>query len=369
MQDKRGLSAIVATLIIILLVLVAVGIVWVVIRNIITEGAEGIELGRFTFDLSIKSAYIDGTNVKVTVRRSPGGGNLIGVKFIFLNSTDSIIVNRNIPLTELQERLFSFDSNDVGDISALQEVSVAPIYESSSGTETVGEITDTATISGSGNGGNGNGGNGGNGNGGNGGNGGAVCGDGSLDLGEECDDGNTDDGDGCSSTCQDEGAGQSFCGDGTCDIIEDSSNCPVDCGIPASCDGIWDGNDAGINECDGTPLPTNCLSDCTCSVGFTLDGVGGCNLNSPINTGTIFSVWPSGAVKYFDSEDLPTDVSGYTMYYVNFSNSEENGCFRITWAEYMDTNGRSYIRTEFMVNISGGDDDGYLIWEAENCGA
>jgi hypothetical protein len=52
---------------------------------------------------------------------------------------------------------------------------------------------------------------------------------------------------------------------------------------------------------------------------------------------------------------------------VNFSNSEENGCFRITWAEYMETNGRSYLRTEFIVNISVG--EGYYVWEAYNCGA
>jgi len=309
MQDKRGLSAIVATLIIILLVLVAAGIIWVVVRNIISEGAEGIELGRFTFDLSIKSAYIDGTNVKVLIRRSPGGGDLIGVKFIFFNSTDSISVDRKIPLAELQERLFSFDSSEVGDINALQEVSVAPIYESSSGRETVGEITDTATISSSlppgSNGDNGD-------NGGNGGNG-------------------------------------------------DNGEPPA----PDSCDGVWNQTDidAGI-ECDGG---VNCNSDCTCSVGFTADGVGGCTLNPPINTGTIFSVWPLGAVKYFDSEDLPIDVSEYTMYYVNFSGSAENGCFRITWAEYMETNGRSYIRTEFIVNISVS--EGYYVWEAGDCGA
>ena len=148
-NSSKGLSTIVATLIIILLVLVAAGIIWVVVRNIITEGAEGIELGRFTFDLSIKSAYIDGTNVKVIVRRSPGGGDLVGVKFIFFNGTHSISADRKIPLSELQEELFSFDSAEVGDIDALQEVSVAPIYESSSGKETVGDITDTATISGS----------------------------------------------------------------------------------------------------------------------------------------------------------------------------------------------------------------------------
>jgi len=32
-----------------------------------------------------------------------------------------------------------------------------------------------------------------------------VCGNGTLDAGEQCDDGNTADGDGCSATCQLEG--------------------------------------------------------------------------------------------------------------------------------------------------------------------
>jgi hypothetical protein len=360
MQDKRGLSAIVATLIIILLVLVAAGIVWVVVRNIITEGTEGIELGRFTFDLSIRSAYIDGTNVKVTVKRNSGGGDLVGVRFIFFNGTGSIIVNRNIPLIELQEELFIFDSNDVGDINALQRVSVAPIYELSSGTETIGDITDTATISDSPPPG---------GNGGNGGNGGTgppdtgYCGDNIIQ---------NPNGNGELEICDRTSLGGENCisqgfdgGTLACNVdclAFDTFSCTSQ--APASCNGSWNPpEDPGV-ECDGG---ANCNLDCTCPTGFTADTFGGCTLNPLINNGTIYSVWPIGAVKYFDSEDLPIDVSGYTMYYVNFSNSAENGCFRITWAEYMDTNGRSYIRTEFMVNISVG--EVYNVWEAENCGA
>ena len=37
----------------------------------------------------------------------------------------------------------------------------------------------------------------------------AVCGNGTVDPGETCDDSNTTDGDGCSSTCQDETGGAS----------------------------------------------------------------------------------------------------------------------------------------------------------------
>jgi flagellin-like protein len=46
-NDKRGISPVITTLIIILLALVAIGIVWIVIKNIVSEGTEGISLGRW----------------------------------------------------------------------------------------------------------------------------------------------------------------------------------------------------------------------------------------------------------------------------------------------------------------------------------
>ncbi len=356
-KDKKGVSAIVATLIIVLLVIVATGIVWVVVKNIISEGAEEIEFGRFTFDLSIKSAYIESSNANVKIRRSPGGEDLIGVRFIFFDGTNSIIADEKIPLEELQEKLFSFDSSKVGDVNSLQKVSVAPIYKLDSGKEKIGDITDTATISGSPPGGDGNGGNG---NGGEPGTG--CCGDNIIQNPNEAGDMEVCDGTSLGGEdCVSQGFEGGTLACNTDCLSFDTSSC--DSGLPPSCDGSWSPpEDSGV-ECDGG---VNCNPDCTCPVGFSADEEGGCILNPPVNNGVIFSVWPSGAVKYFDSENLPVDVSDYTMYYVNFSNSAENGCFRITWAEYLETNGRSYLRTEFIVDINSGEN--YYIWEAENCG-
>ena len=361
MQDKRGLSAIVATLIIILLVLVAAGIIWVVIRNVITKGTEESELGRFTFDLSIKYAYIDGANVKATVRRSPGGDDLVGTRFIFFNGTDSISVDRKIPLIELQERLFSFDSSDVGNINALQEVSVAPIYESSSGKETVGEITDTAVISGS----SPPGGNGGNGNGGTGDPGTGSCGDYTIQY---------PNGDGEFEVCDRTNLGGEGCvsqgfegGDLACNVdclSFDTSSCTS--GTPASCNGSWNPpEDPGV-ECDGG---VNCNDDCTCSAGFTADEAGGCTLNPQINNGTIYSVWNR---IYFDSNDFPKSqvtMNSYIGYYINFTSSPETACFRIDFADYVSETDISYVRLDDSLgfpNINSGET--YHVWEAENCG-
>lgn len=57
-----------------------------------------------------------------------------------------------------------------------------------------------------------------------------TCGNGIVDaiMGEECDDENLIDGDGCSSTCQTEAG--AVCGDGSCDGDETCSSCPADCG-------------------------------------------------------------------------------------------------------------------------------------------
>ena len=90
------------------------------------------------------------------------------------------------------------------------------------------------------------------------------CGDGIVEVGEECDDGNTDNQDGCLNTCI-----SASCGDGyvhlnteTCDDGNDSNydDCRNDCTEPACGDGFVqpgedcdDGNESDDgNGCSGT---------------------------------------------------------------------------------------------------------------------
>ena len=105
-----------------------------------------------------------------------------------------------------------------------------------------------------------------------------YCGDGNLDSGEECDDGNNINDDGCSSTCLIE-IPEPYCGDGTLDQGEEcddgnnvngdgcSSVCEIECPEPPYCgDGTVDageGCDNGSNNgvvCDNSEEACNYCS-------------------------------------------------------------------------------------------------------------
>jgi hypothetical protein len=94
MENKRGLSAIVATLIIILLVLVAVGIIWVVVRNLIDTGAEQIEISTKCLAVDLRAVSVVPVtgvpeNYTITLRRASGGETIDGVKISVFNETSN----------------------------------------------------------------------------------------------------------------------------------------------------------------------------------------------------------------------------------------------------------------------------------------
>ena len=89
---------------------------------------------------------------------------------------------------------------------------------------------------------------------------GGVCGDGSVDTGEECDDGNTDAGDGCSATC----------------TVEDGYTCS---GEPSVCTELTAGEcgDGVLNTGEGcddgnVDAGDGCSATCTVEEGFTCTG-------------------------------------------------------------------------------------------------
>ena len=93
MINNKGLSTVVTTLIIILLVLVAIGIVWVVIINVIEEGTADIETSTKCLSVDLKANAVacnvsETWNCTVSLYKKSGDDIISGVKLVFDNGVD-----------------------------------------------------------------------------------------------------------------------------------------------------------------------------------------------------------------------------------------------------------------------------------------
>jgi len=141
-RNSKGLSTVITTLILIALVLVALGIVWVVVKNVLKKGSDEISLTSLTLDLEISKASVEEGELNVTVKRNPGKGRLVGINFVIGNDEDTTTVFKETTLNELGMDTFTFALNNLP-INDITKISIAPVFELSSGAAAKGEIVDT----------------------------------------------------------------------------------------------------------------------------------------------------------------------------------------------------------------------------------
>ena len=106
--NKRGLSTIVVTLILVVLSLVAVGVVWAVISNLLKTGEQQStsSFGQIFLNLKVQNVNLK-TNgdVDVTVQRNSGTGDLKAINFIVSDGTNSKVIKKTTSLQELEHKL------------------------------------------------------------------------------------------------------------------------------------------------------------------------------------------------------------------------------------------------------------------------
>lgn len=159
-MGKRGLSQIVTTIILILLILVAIGGIWAIVNNLIVKNSSKISTDSLTLSLSLKSAKIDYTTglADVRVRRNTGAGNLVGIKFIAEDKRNSdVFEERFTSFPELAERTFTINlsQSQILDLPEIYKISIAPIFlvggeagssgATGSGSEQIGSVSGTIT--------------------------------------------------------------------------------------------------------------------------------------------------------------------------------------------------------------------------------
>ena len=170
-MNKRGISSVVANVLIVLLVVGAIAIMWGFIRPLIVESGDEIGTEQFTLNLKIVDDSVriheDSNNhflQKIKIQRKAGKGELVGAKIILVGETGNSIIWPEEGLAEVKELEttyldFTDDDEDgfpdglnggidYSSIGTLLEIGIAPVWETNKGKEKVGAPTDIYEVSG-----------------------------------------------------------------------------------------------------------------------------------------------------------------------------------------------------------------------------
>ena len=125
-MNKKGISAVVATILIVLLAVVAVTIVWQVIKPALRETAGSVSTNCIEVDISLDK--VDCTNQQVTITLNKGA--ISGLKVVLYNDTGSKVttISSGI-LEELETKTYTGDSPG-GNVSG---ANVAAVINSTTG--------------------------------------------------------------------------------------------------------------------------------------------------------------------------------------------------------------------------------------------
>ncbi|MEK6757731.1 MAG: LamG domain-containing protein, partial [Nanoarchaeota archaeon] len=118
----------ITSLILIVVVFVAVGIVWVVVKNVLKENSEKVEINKLSVSFQIEKVLVGAGTVDITVKRNVGAGDFWGLKFILENQTGSVSYDVETTINELEFKTFNFSY-----FGNLTKISVAPIFKTASG--------------------------------------------------------------------------------------------------------------------------------------------------------------------------------------------------------------------------------------------
>ena len=137
-KNKKGVSGIVATLIIILLVLVASGIMWVVLQGVLDEQTSEIDLAKVCMDSNLRATQTENngtaTYYTITLQRNAKGGTLAGAKLIFYNNTDiSDVIDYSNDIDALESKRFTIDAT----ITNVTKVEVSGYYLDADGNDNI----------------------------------------------------------------------------------------------------------------------------------------------------------------------------------------------------------------------------------------
>ncbi|HLC56277.1 MAG TPA: LamG domain-containing protein [Candidatus Nanoarchaeia archaeon] len=127
-MNKKGVSDVITTVLLVLIVLAAVGIVWLVVSSFLNNSTEQIDLGAGFSQLDIVDnsiKYLSSDVLQIKVKRDSNPGNITGLRII-IESEQGNVQSYDIetPVKELETK--TIDVSLQGKITNISKVSIAP---------------------------------------------------------------------------------------------------------------------------------------------------------------------------------------------------------------------------------------------------
>lgn len=142
MKNKRGMSAVISNLIIILLVIVAVTIVWSVVQGLIDDTTSQIDMEDFDINAKITRTEISQDSIEVQVENS-GGDPMAGVRIIVYDQKgDTTDFSEDVSISPNGRNTFDIEYSGI-----VKEIGVEPRVEKEGEIVNSGEVTQTKEFS------------------------------------------------------------------------------------------------------------------------------------------------------------------------------------------------------------------------------
>ena len=127
-MSKKGVSDVITTVLMILIVLAAIGIVWAVVSSFLNNSTEQIDLGAGFSQIDIVDnsvKYLPSDVLQIKVKRDSNPGNISGLRVIIESSEGNVqSYDINTPVKELETK--TIDVQLQGKITNISKVSIAP---------------------------------------------------------------------------------------------------------------------------------------------------------------------------------------------------------------------------------------------------
>ncbi|OGJ13211.1 hypothetical protein A3K82_01400 [Candidatus Pacearchaeota archaeon RBG_19FT_COMBO_34_9] len=145
MKNRKGLSAVVIALILILLALAAISIVWVVVNNIIKSGTKNADITAKCLNVNVEataSTCAAGVCDIIIMRTGTEDDAIAGVKLVFRDSTagtSSAVIDEAGNIEALAGKSVNVDTG----LTAPDSVEVTAYFEDASGNKQLCGLTTT----------------------------------------------------------------------------------------------------------------------------------------------------------------------------------------------------------------------------------